>query len=400
MEITAFLNSQNFIKTIQESGEVYIVGGIVRDHFLQKKSKDIDLIVTGIPIDDLIGILELFGQVDFVGKSFGVLKFRPKGFTKDQEDIDIAIPRTERKIGVGHQGFEINADHTLTIEEDLIRRDFTLNAMAVRIRDGELIDPFNGMDSIKNKEIRIVNPIAFSEDPLRMLRAIQFSSRFGFKIEPATFHLIRRNASMIKEIAGERILTELDKIFSKGDHEEGFIGLKESGLFIQIFGFNPENRAWFQMKNRFDFFFHLLKGSDSISSDFGKILKGDTDTIKILEALEMMNAVREKNLEDWEKRLLLFHIWKKSTESFSTEIAPVSLRENIQELLDGKFIKSTKELEVDGNDLMEIGFKGKQIGDTIEKIVTLIMKEELLNERESLLALLKFEMECSKALES
>src|SRR5690606_8675300 len=141
-------------------------------------------------------------------------KFKPHGSV---EDIDIAIPRTERATGEGgHKGFEVSSDHNLPIEKDLERRDFTINAIAKDI-NGNVIDPFGGQRDLKEKIIRVVNPQAFSDDPLRMLRAVQFAARFGFPIEPKTEQLIKANAHRIREIAAERILIELEKIVKKGD---------------------------------------------------------------------------------------------------------------------------------------------------------------------------------------
>jgi tRNA nucleotidyltransferase/poly(A) polymerase len=394
MEIITFLNSRGFIKSLQETGEVYLVGGIVRDSFLEKESKDIDLLVTGIPIDELISLIEPFGKVDFVGKSFGVLKFRPNGLASEIEDIDIAIPRTERKIGTGHQGFEITADHNLKLEDDLFRRDFTFNAMAINLRDSKVIDPFQGIQSILNKEIKIVNPVAFGDDPLRMMRAIQFASRFGFKIELETFGLINRNAPMIKEISGERILTELDKIFEKGDHVVGFDLLENSGLFEQIFGFYSKSEGWFQMKNRFDFYFKLLEGSKDRIKSFNEILKGDVQTSRNLECLEMIPSTI---LEPWESRMIAFKMFKKSKESLFTELAPEAFNRHILELLEGKFPTNLSLLEINGEDLLRLGFKGRSIGETLDKIIERIMQEKLTNDRA---LLLEFAAECLEPQES
>ena len=193
----------------QLGGKIYSVGGAVRDEFLGKESKDLDLLITGIPMEELEQILSKYGRVDAVGKSFGILKFKPEGAT---EQIDIAIPRTEKPSGEGgHKGFEVTSDHTLPIEKELKRRDFTINAIA-KDTEGNIVDPYGGQEDLKNKIIRVVNPEAFSDDPLRMLRAVQFASRFGFTIEPETMKLIQDNASRIKEIPPERILTEFDKI--------------------------------------------------------------------------------------------------------------------------------------------------------------------------------------------
>lgn len=192
----------------QAGGKIYSVGGAVRDGILNKPSKDLDLLITGLPLDKIEQILTKYGRTDNVGKSFGIIKFNhPK-----LGELDIAIPRTERANGQGgYQGFDVVADHELPIEKDLERRDFTINAMA-KDSDGNMIDPYNGQQDLKDKMIRMVNPQAFKDDPLRMIRAVQFAARFGFGIEPQTMEAIKENAARIKEISPERILIEFDKI--------------------------------------------------------------------------------------------------------------------------------------------------------------------------------------------
>ena len=111
---------------MHQKGEVFLVGGLVRDHFLKKESKDIDLLVCGIPVSKIKKMLSPFGKVDEVGESFGVIKFTPKDWEFD-EPIDIAIPRTETKVGDGHKGFEVKASSNIPLEIDLMRRDFTTN---------------------------------------------------------------------------------------------------------------------------------------------------------------------------------------------------------------------------------------------------------------------------------
>jgi len=204
------LNDLPFKQEIEGLGaKIYSVGGAVRDEFLGKESKDLDILITGIPMDNLEQLLSKYGRVDAVGKSFGVIKFKPKGST---EDIDIAIPRTEVPTGAGgHKGFDVKSDHTLPIEDDLKRRDLTINAIA-KDSEGNIIDPFGGVEDLKNKIIRAVDPNAFNDDPLRMLRAVQFSARFGFTIEPNTMEMIKQTADKVKTISPERVIIEFEKI--------------------------------------------------------------------------------------------------------------------------------------------------------------------------------------------
>jgi tRNA nucleotidyltransferase/poly(A) polymerase len=378
-----------FIAEIEQlGGKIYSVGGAVRDEFLGKESKDLDVLITGVPMDQLEQILSKYGKVDAVGKSFGVLKFIPKGAT---EQIDVAIPRTEKPSGAGgHQGFDVSSDHALPIEKDLERRDFTINAVA-RDAEGNLVDPFGGTEDIKNKIIRMANPEAFSDDPLRMLRAVQFASRFGFTIEPKTMETIQNTAERIKEIPAERILTELDKILNKGDMRIGAQLLKDTGLFQQIFGFDLKqstiDRTPFESIKTMGEFIYLLTRSLSNPSAYYKTnLRGDIDTFKEIKALEMAfgNADVSNPIM---ARSIASNMYLTSPKTLESQIIPKEIKTAAQELLSGKYPKSINELAVNGNDLMALGLQGKEIGDAQKMILLKIYSDQVRNNREELLSL-------------
>ena len=127
---------------IERGGKIYEVGGPVRDRLLAvEKPKDLDLIICGIPLNDLKKILKKQGDINLVGQTFGVIKFKPRAY---DSVIDISLPRKELSTGLGHRDFDIDFDHELPIEEDLKRRDFTINAMAREFPSGGLIDPHGG----------------------------------------------------------------------------------------------------------------------------------------------------------------------------------------------------------------------------------------------------------------
>ena len=174
-----------FVRALQHRGaRVYTVGGTVRDELLGHPRKDLDLLVTGIPQPDLLRCLRPYGRVQLTGRAFGVIKLLPHGW--DGPPIDVALPRTEISTGVGHRDFEVMFDHTLPVETDLGRRDFTMNAMAIDLADGHLLDPFGGYGDLQQRQLRQVSPLAFPEDPLRMLRGVQLTARFALQIETAT----------------------------------------------------------------------------------------------------------------------------------------------------------------------------------------------------------------------
>jgi tRNA nucleotidyltransferase/poly(A) polymerase len=389
------LNYLPFREDVEEAGgKIYSVGGAVRDEILGKESKDLDILITGIPFEQLEQILGKYGAVNAVGKSFGVLKFKPKGAT---EDIDIAIPRTETPTGEGgHQGFDVKSDHALPIEKDLERRDFTINAIAKDI-DGNIVDPFGGQEDLKNKVIKVVNPQAFSDDPLRMLRAVQFASRFGFTIEPETMKMIQENAERVKEIAPERILTEFDKIVKKGNILTGAILLDETGLLKEIFGkglyydFRNTKEPFDKVRTIGEFVYLLSKNLVNDPAEFYKTnLKGDENAYREIKALQIAFESREAtNLV--EARSVAHNMYVISPTSLQSQILPNVIKTAAQELLQGKYPKSVNELAINGNDLMQLGLQGKAIGDMQKSLLLKVYSNNAMNNKEDLLSLAKQE---------
>ncbi len=217
-------------------GRIYEVGGAVRDRFLHPdiEVKDRDYLVTGIPYDELTAILRRHGRVDLVGKSFGVIKFTQ--FVGDKSHtFDITLPRREHSTGVGHKDFEVNFDPALPVEEDLTRRDFTINAMAIELSGDRLVDPLNGMADLKKRLLRMTTPDSFKEDPLRMLRAVQFAARFDLDIEPVTRAALESSTNLISSISAERIAEELTKLLTLSEKpSQGLRLMQQTGLMRLI----------------------------------------------------------------------------------------------------------------------------------------------------------------------
>jgi len=395
-EITS-LQDLPFREEIEQlGGKIFSVGGAVRDEFLGKDSKDLDVLITGVPMDSLEQLLSKYGGVNAVGKSFGVLKFVPKG---SKEEIDIAIPRTEVATGAGgHQGFDVTSDHALPIEKDLERRDFTINAIAKDI-DGNLIDPFGGQEDLKNKIIRIVNPEAFSDDPLRMLRAVQFASRFGFTIEPETMKMIADNAAKIKEIAPERILIELDKIITKGNALIGVELLSSTGLFKQIFGneIKPSQigrRDFAGVRTMAELLFLMMNGVVQNPAEFYLTRFSTEDakrdkTYKELQALDLAfnSDLIDQQMTPVKARSIAHNMFTTAPQTLESRVIPEQIAVAAQELLQGKYPKTVNELAVNGNDLMNAGLQGKGIGDMQKAMLIRIYADNIRNSKEELLSL-------------
>lgn len=189
-------------------GRAMLVGGCVRDTILGIPVKDYDMEIYGIDHHTLLAAIAPVCEFDAVGMSFGVLKVK-------HFDIDIAMPRKENKTGMGHRGFLVELDPQLDFASAAARRDFTVNAIMQDALTGEIIDPWHGQDDLKNRILRHVSP-AFSEDPLRVLRAMQFIARFDLTAHPETVRLCAELSQ--NELPKERIAAEWEKLLLKGIH--------------------------------------------------------------------------------------------------------------------------------------------------------------------------------------
>lgn len=190
------------VRELGSSGyRALIVGGAVRDALLGFDPKDFDIEVYGITYDQLAQFLSVRGRVDLVGKSFGVVKF---------EGHDFSVPRRDSKIGAHHRDFLAVFDPSITPREAASRRDFTINAMAYDPVTRELLDFFGGREDLERRILRATGP-AFSEDPLRVLRGMQFACRFDLTLDPVTAQLSRSIADQFPTLATERVAEEFMK---------------------------------------------------------------------------------------------------------------------------------------------------------------------------------------------
>ncbi len=214
------------------SGDVYAVGGFVRDIITGKPTEEVDLLITRHNVEDIIEKIEPFGKVDLVGKSFGVIKF-----TTHKKTYDIALPRKDKPKGKkvkSHKDFIISADPELPLEKDLERRDFRCNSMALRLADNTLIDPFGGADDTRAKIIRLTNPKAFPDDPLRVLRAARFASVLEFSIDKEIYSVSREID--LSGLSVERVNEEIHKILLLSPLPSvGLEGLFKLGVLRQLF---------------------------------------------------------------------------------------------------------------------------------------------------------------------
>ena len=239
-ELAEILNQEIFHQISEAADslglECYVVGGYVRDIFLERPSNDIDVVVVGSGIKVAEELKRLVGKKAHLSvfKNFGTaqVKFRQKGVEYEVEFVGA------RKESYSHDSRKPVVENG-TLEDDQNRRDFTINAMAIclnRARFGELVDPFNGLADLEDGIIATpLEPgITFSDDPLRMMRCIRFATQLNFEIEQETFEALQRMADRIKIVSGERIKDELNKIIMAPHPSIGFEYLQRSGLLQMI----------------------------------------------------------------------------------------------------------------------------------------------------------------------
>tara|TARA_Y100000310_G_scaffold77027_1_gene73489 strand:- start:3440 stop:4672 length:1233 start_codon:yes stop_codon:yes gene_type:complete len=356
-------------------GQSYIVGGAVRDELIPEapEPKDVDFVVTGLTLEEIELILSSLGKVFESGKSFGIVKA-----VIDGDEFDFSIPRTEKKTGPKHTDFEVVTDPNASVEDDMARRDFTMNAL-FKDSEGNVVDIFGGREDIRNKVVRAVgNPDQrFVEDPLRMLRAIQFASRLGFDIEEETRKGIKRNFQLLSSIAAERISMELEKAWTKGRKDSGhLIGLLKDlgvGEFLFGFGFEP-----LEISPSFD------DARENVLANFvafflrGGAPKSMRPTKEMSNLLELAKEFIKGTPNVWQRKGItkeqlsllakVFGRLGKHYSSFSAEILP---------MLDKPLVG--RELDITGQDVMKLGFFGKDIGLIMTKVLVAIHDDELEN---------------------
>lgn len=285
------------VKLVAESvkragGRALLVGGCVRDELLGGSPKDFDIECFGISPADLQRVLSEHFELDLVGVSFGVIKLK-------HLDIDVAIPRRETKLGLGHRAFEMEYEPTLTIDEASARRDFTINAIYLDPLTNEIIDPWNGRSDLEHKTLRHVSS-HFVEDPLRVLRGMQFVARFDLTAAPETIEICR--AMTPENLARERLFEEWAKLLTKGIKiSNGLNFLREVGWvkyypeLERLIGceqdpaWHPEGDVWnhtlccldaFAANRSGDYNEDLIVGLAVVCHDFGKPACTSYDPVK------------------------------------------------------------------------------------------------------------------------
>jgi len=277
---------EEIILSLQKIGATPIlVGGCVRDTILQIPCKDYDIEIFGINSLELIeNSLQKFGSVKLVGKSFGVLTLKIDDF-----DFDFALARTEEKTGFGHGDFKISTNANLSYKQAAIRRDFTINSIGYDFSKEEFLDPFNGLEDLKNKKIRHINDDTFIEDPLRVYRGIQFASRFGFSLDEKTKELCKQMVlnDDLSHLAKERVYEEFKKLFLKSKKPSiGFELLKQ----LDVLNYFPELKTLINCEQEYEY--HP---------------EGDVWVHTLMTLDEMAKIIKEENIQDEYRILYLYY---------------------------------------------------------------------------------------------
>ena len=219
-----------FEKLLKNAIRPIIIGGYVRDFLLHIPSKDIDVELYGIDsYEALEKLLEEFGNVNSVGKSFGICKLQLSAF-----EIDFSFPRLDSKIGLGHRGFSVQIDTELDFTTASRRRDFTINAIGFDVEKKVFLDPFHGQKYLQKKVLNAVDENTFTQDPLRVLRAVQMHARFAMQLSPSLLALCQKMIldGVLQELPKERIFEEMRKLFFLAPQISiGFILLEKLGSF-------------------------------------------------------------------------------------------------------------------------------------------------------------------------
>lgn len=201
-------------------------GGCVRDEIMDREHKDWDVEVYRVKPEKLKEIISSFGEVKIVGEAFAVYKVG--------NDLDVSLPRRERKVAAGHRGFLVEGDPEMSYEDACSRRDFTINAILKDPLTDEIVDPFDGRDDIERELLRMVSRETFAEDSLRVLRACQFAARFEFQIDPETVEACK--AIDVTDLPRERIWAEIEKLLLKAQTPSiGIQWLYDFGVVDQLF---------------------------------------------------------------------------------------------------------------------------------------------------------------------
>ena len=434
MKIKMDVIAKKAIKILQQKGyEAYLVGGSLRDMLLLSCAKDIDIATSALPQQ----VMEAFSSFNTIqtGIEFGTVTV-----IIDDCPVEVTTFRSEKEYIKNRKPSSVKFEDD--IAHDLKRRDFTINAMAYNEENG-LIDLFSGIEDLEKKIIRAVGDPdeRFSEDALRMLRAVRFASALDFEIEKDTLDAIIKNSGRIESISMPRINSELSKILISKNPAKGMRLLFDTGLIEHMIpeltvlkGFDQKNpyhsmdlleHTLCVVENtkpdlivRLGALFHDIAKPDTMFTDddeighfYGHDKEGSEKTIRILRRLQFSNEVT-RAVSDLVRHHMIdaSHIGKKGikkllgifgeddifrlselhradTKCTSMDQSEDLLTEKIKEVLDHKEPFSRKDMDIDGNDLISHGVSGRRVGELLDILLDCVLEDEKLNQKDKLLGI-------------
>ena len=393
----------------EAGGRAFLVGGWVRDALLGKDCRDYDVEVYDINQDELIPILKKYGRTNLVGKAFGVIHLAMKGLS-----LDFSFPRTESKVGYGHRGFVVHTDEKLSFKEAALRRDFTINAMGMELPELTLCDPYGGIDDLQKGLLRHVGP-AFVEDSLRILRGVQFASRFALTLAPETVELCKTLS--LADLSIERLFEEFKKwLLKPGKPSLGlraFLDIHLNEFFPEVF---PLHKSWDALGGMLDNMEctrqtlaadgNALSDAQSMEFAFAAFLCGNPETsLKFLERITnevhllknvplLLNAYSELEFAIVEnapalRRLavklgglkLLCLLVKCTPREFYASAGDMNFAQKLwQAAADLDLLDAAPQAFLTGKMLMDLGVKpGKQMGEIIKQSFELQLDGKIVN---------------------
>jgi tRNA nucleotidyltransferase/poly(A) polymerase len=432
--------------------DAYVVGGAVRDELLGIPHSDEDFLVPGVDHAGLHAALEPHGRVEDMevhGQLVGV-RFYPEDAsvrTLVPSGIELTPPRIEHSTGPGHHDFEIVADGSASVEDDMRRRDFTVNAIARRLETGELVDPFGGVADLERRVLRTVAADGFREDPLRILRGLRLVSQLDFTLAPETIAQMRAEASGLRHVSGERIgggvavdgMGELSKLLLGSRPAVALRLARDTGALLEVI---PELRpaigydvasprqpspldehlfavaqgtadADAELHVRLAALFHDVAKPETDGADASHATVGAATTARILRRLRYPNALRDEVVRlvaghDFRldgdvdaaaaRRFLAAHGLEQARRLIELKRADLSVKLVEPQELDalerlGQGIESQQgspyrlaDLAVDGNDLLALGYReGPELGAALARLLDGVLDDPGANDRETLL---------------
>ena len=432
--------------------DAYIVGGAVRDELLGIDHADEDFLVPGVDQAGLRAALAPDGRVEDMevhGQLVGV-RFFPRDRTIRElapAGIEITPPRRESSVGPGHRDFEIVTDSSVSIADDMARRDFTVNAMARRLATDELVDPFGGRAHLERRELHTVSADSFREDPLRILRGLRLLSQLGFTLTDDTLVQMRAEAGGLRHVSGERIggglaadgMGELSKLLLGARPAEAFRIARDTGVLVEVLpeyapaiGYDLgsprqpgplEEHLFAVVQETAELGADLSVRLCALLHDLGKpeALRTGADHAQVGAAIagRVLRRLRYPNaLHDEVRRLVAAHsfdldgpidglfarrflashgidrarriVLHKQADLGAKHVAPWE-REHLAAL--ERLLEEEREsphrlshLAIDGNDLIAAGYReGPAIGGALSRLLDLVVDDPALNDRETLL---------------